>query len=461
MSSKKKVAWAMPVVISLVLIALFGPSGASGQGGADCIQLYVNGTLVFESSACNVVDPTPTSTPQPTLTPTKVIQPTPTNTPVPATSTPTITATVTVTPTLQPTPTPTPSGGASDKPLCAEHDPRAFHTLEAQDCHYDHPHGDDPHLVDDIFGTEYFNFAGGEISYQWQTPNENIDKHKGYIWQVGRDLECFSDYTDGCFTDYRVQFHGMQTAHGAVTNFHSAMMQARICNEAALDRCGRVFVGFTQGPVDLAIGVNPDGSPFIALDRPQNVNRSFIHYNETAGNPDYGTWYTGHRTGVAGVIPQFEDMWQLMPQLHDADAIKSDATLIPGNNGSIFQTHVLQFGVPARWRQEIPVDNENRLNFTGFMYTEDPYVDIAPHDGTWLRGYRLVAADSPECIGGPSPNCQPLVIDGVPAEVGLFQYRGGSTEYDVCFNTDGTRAACANGGSNSAGWIVFPEVGER
>jgi len=84
-----------------------------------------------------------------------------------------------LTPTPQPpTATPEPDGDVepyADAPLCPSHDDRAFHTLwdAERGCHYDHEHGDNPHDVDHIFGTEFYDWAGGEISYPWQTPDEN------------------------------------------------------------------------------------------------------------------------------------------------------------------------------------------------------------------------------------------------------------------------------------------------
>jgi hypothetical protein len=64
--------------------------------------------------------------------------------------------------------------GLYDRPCTeAEHDRLAWHLLVNPElkCHYDHQHGDDPNLVNDIFGPpgEWFDQPGQSISYPWQT----------------------------------------------------------------------------------------------------------------------------------------------------------------------------------------------------------------------------------------------------------------------------------------------------
>jgi hypothetical protein len=62
------------------------------------------------------------------------------------------------------------------------HNATKFHTLWNADlgCHYDHEHGEPfPTWAMQVFGN-YTQFTGAEISYPWQTPNENLLKHEGY-----------------------------------------------------------------------------------------------------------------------------------------------------------------------------------------------------------------------------------------------------------------------------------------
>lgn len=99
--------------------------------------------------------PLPTDTPAPL--------PTASNTPM-STSTPQPTVTATATPNA-------PIAPFVGAPLCDTHDDRVWHGLwDAQrGCHYDHTHRNDPRELDDIFGTQFYEWAGGEISYPWQT----------------------------------------------------------------------------------------------------------------------------------------------------------------------------------------------------------------------------------------------------------------------------------------------------
>ena len=103
--------------------------------------------------------------------------------------------------TSAPTPgstTPQPGQPYADAPACppSVHDKRKFHSLWNAElgCHYDHHHGDNPHELDSILGTDLFAKMGGDISYPWQTFStaglENDLKHAGYFWHVRKDIPC-------------------------------------------------------------------------------------------------------------------------------------------------------------------------------------------------------------------------------------------------------------------------------
>jgi len=174
------IAVTLIAVTIIGLAILFGAIGASQTQttAANDSQLIVNGTVVNdnqpdeEPTTTNTPEPIETPTPQP---PTATLEPTETPTPQPPTAAPEPTETPTPQP---PTATPEPDGDVepyADAPACPSHDDRAFHALwdAERGCHYDHEHGDNPHDVDHIFGTEFYDWAGGEISYPWQTPDEN------------------------------------------------------------------------------------------------------------------------------------------------------------------------------------------------------------------------------------------------------------------------------------------------
>lgn len=159
------------------------------------------------------------------------------------------------TPTPAPTPTdvpPTstpPSGPVApyaDAPACATHDPRAYHGIwnAQQGCHYDHTHGDNPHEVDDIFGTGFYATAGGEISYPWQTDGENHEhhKHEGYKWLVRRDLPCDNNNAAGCIRAFRAQPHA--DLHNVASEYHSYAIEALVCPDRVRDdNCGIIRFG--------------------------------------------------------------------------------------------------------------------------------------------------------------------------------------------------------------------------
>src|SRR3972149_2650962 len=110
-----------------------------------------------------------------------------------------------------PTETPIPPTGT---PELNGHDDRAWHPLTEA---FGHEHKADPHSVDDIFGVQFYEWAGGEISYPWETPNENANKHEFYGWLVERNApKIYNQYV----SDYRVQYHGDVAAIGALNRFH-------------------------------------------------------------------------------------------------------------------------------------------------------------------------------------------------------------------------------------------------
>lgn len=340
---------------------------------------------------------------------------------------------------LQPSALHTPYPAA---PPCPHHDTRAYHGLwdAARGCHHDHTHGDDPHNVDDIFGTDYYQWAGGEISYPWHTPNENAHKHGAYMWFVRRDLPC-ETATGPCITAFRAQFHGVGAAHGAVTSFHSAWLEAQVC-AGQPRQCGIVRVGGWQGPVDL----NIDGR--VVLAREDSGNRFFIHYYDS-GNRAFGTWYTGAQNGMYSIIPQFEDMWNTVPPAAEAgEIVAASRWFCAGESGayedlqlegcaansSRVQPHIIRFVLPQRTIAHVDGDGDGLANFAGYVQRHG---ELAPH-----------------CTA-PGPECIPFQLQDVPYTAGEFQYRGQAREYDICFDAnDQVAGDCRQ--ARPSGWIHYP-----
>ncbi len=109
-----------------------------------------------------------------------------------------------------------------------------------------------PEILDGVLGTDFYAWAGGSISYPWQTfsgaganyespasPTENEAKHNGYGWIVRQDEPCIVK-RGGCVTDARIQFHAIMAPPGAVTRFHSFSAEARVCNPDE-SQCGTIF----------------------------------------------------------------------------------------------------------------------------------------------------------------------------------------------------------------------------
>lgn len=328
--------------------------------------------------------------------------PTPTTLPVNA-ATPTTTAS-------NPTPMPTPANLA-DYPLCPDHDINAWHALidYERQCHYDHEHKDDPRLVDDLFGPVGVLYGGQEISYPWQTFNhmgtEQEMKHGGYGWMVRRDMACYSQFTDGCITDFRAQYHAIMGAIGATTRFHSFVLEARGCLESNPNQCGTIKTG---GWIDYGM-LEIDGEVVPLVGDPANYNdgKRRIHYFNT-GNANFGTWY-GHNN-IAVVVPQTADMWGYVDPDNPTELHLFCPEFDCENNGSILQAHEVGFQIPPQW----DTDRDGIVNYSG--YTD--------RHGVIVQGCTEVALD-----------CVPLEIVNMP--VGVFRYRddvnvfGNGIEYDT------------------------------
>ena len=127
-------------------------------------------------------------------------------------------------------------------PICADHNPTAWHPLVERDgagaitCTYGHEHHADPNAVNDIFGPPGAWYGGDqEISYPWQTSSalglENHVKHEGYKWYTTRDMECKPSAIAahvGCIRAFRALVHALGTHHDATSRFHSYSVEALV-----------------------------------------------------------------------------------------------------------------------------------------------------------------------------------------------------------------------------------------
>lgn len=224
--------------------------------------------------------PTDTPPPQPTSTdtPTDVPTNTETSTPAPtdtatstATAIPTDTSTSTPTATSTSTATATPTSSApialKDYPLCTTHDVTKWHSsIDATNqCHYDHSHGDNPALADDIFGP--WTFGNQTVSYPHaSSPAENMyeqfigsinpgAKHAGYFYIVRKNLPDspvalpnWNTPVNSYVRDVRAQVH-FWGAGDTKVRFHSVYYEIRVQNKAT----GQYGIIKTGGLMDTGI----------------------------------------------------------------------------------------------------------------------------------------------------------------------------------------------------------------
>lgn len=284
------------IILSILafFILLFGAFNVAAQDSyttffCSHVELLPISDVLVEVHCFDETQPIPTAT-------STLIPPTPTETLVP------------------PSPTPTqPSGQVepyADAPLCQVHNDREYHGLWNYElgCHFDHTHGStNPHELDDVFGTDLFTYMQGEISYPWHTAGENeAIKHKSYVWLVERNLPCFSQYTDGCITDYRAFVHN--DLHNVFATHHSALIEARVCRESDPNNCGYFLVSGHQATGDLII----DGQ--IVLDRiePALAPRPVMLHSDTVGNRDFAAWYPVFQSWMR-ISTQISDMFGYYP----------------------------------------------------------------------------------------------------------------------------------------------------
>lgn len=365
---------------------------------------------------------------------------------------------------IAPTPTPTPIAGIPGEPYvgapeCMVHDPNAWHGVWDAElgCYYDHTHGDDPHVLDGLFGTQAYEWMGGDVSYPWQTFSaaglENNLKHSGYIWVVRTPEEigtCFSDNSDGCFMAFRSLVHFLGSDADAKVRYHSIWTEALVCDENNPTVCGVVRHGGWQDTGDLYVDeVLIKDEPLPEFRAPQAFK---LHYTN-----QFATWYPVSAYGRTSI--EIGDMWGLVDTTTPDVNVTFFCAGEPGceMNASMFQPHVLGFAIPfnqvdsrgiSRGQASIfDADGDGMANFVGFS---DRF------------GRVLVDAD-----GVPVGSCE-IGLDCVPLQIEnvvlgkQYQFRGdvlgndphpsgfdgrwpagGYREYDVYF--DGV----------SSGWIEY------
>lgn len=335
---------------------------------------------------------------------------------------------------------PTPDGPIepfAGAPLCSSHDDRAWHSLwnATEGCHYNHEHKDNPRDLDGVFGTEFYAWAGGEISYPWETfphdgngedypaptgPKENVIKHESYGWQVYEGETCVD-----CVEAYRLEFHGLFGSVGAITRFHSYSLEAKFCDDVT---CGTLRTGGWKDFGRLAVsGTNPDGTrrdEKVPLPNDPTSGIGGQRNHEDGTNPNinktnFAYWSTVNdqinlSRQLNGFFFQQKDTWDYVsfddPGLVDLKCPDFQCD----QNGSKMVVDIFDIRIPS----EHPGNVNGIVNFEG-------YIDR----------YGNIVAD-----------CSPVGVDCIPIEivnapVGDYRVRGSNiVEYDISpFFPDGTR----------------------
>lgn len=329
-----------------------------------------------------------------------------------------------------------------DAPACPSHDPLAWHGLwdAARGCHYNHHHGDDPRMVDDIFGVDYLNATGGELQMWWQpagvNPVDTARKHNALFWLVRRDQPCTSEFGAGCITDFRAQVHALASpvdqyridpATGQMGgSFHVARIEARVCLLSDPNTCGIARLASRQYLGDVLVDGQvlwnfPDPREMFDTRTPRPISLNYW----TIGQRSFSTWYPVMPSGLLRIATEFGDVWSAVNP-----ANPTAVELLGGaNNASNLQPHVIGIDIPARYVARLDPDSNSVVDYQGYVDSNGFFQDACSAAG---------------------PGCIPVSYEGVPippAQPGRsgYQFRGDAREYDVLF------------GRNSSGWLIYPD----
>lgn len=322
-------------------------------------------------------------------------------TPVP---TPTPTPQPQPNPAPEPTPAPQPGQPYPAAPACPPelHDKRKFHTLwdAEHGCHYDHHHGDNPHELDVVLGTDLFTKMGGDISYPWQTYSttglENDLKHAGYFWHVRKDIPC-EDANSACITAFRTLVHQHPTGRDATVRYHSYVFEAQTSDGGYFLLGGWVDFGDLHAPEGTVV-VNVDGNHD---SRAGNGAGRHKQHSPTHGGI---IWYGASQVRVDENYPR--GFVTLSSTIHDAwditdpqDPAKFDDYVCYGlvsagncrSNATVLRPHLIAINMIRDFDTIIDSDRNGRADFSGYA---DRY------------GRPLANSSCTEY----SPDCAPLIM---------------------------------------------------
>lgn len=275
-------------------------------------------------------------------------------------------------PTVAPTVTPSaPIAPFAGAPACTTHDDRAWHSLwnEQLGCHYDHHHGDDPSVLNDVFGTDIYAITGGIFGYPWQTFStaglENQLKHEGYVVQERKGLTCPTSPGLGCITDFRMVVHQMADGHDTPVRHHSYWAEVRGCVNADLNDCGYMRIGGWQDTGVLEV----DALPVIV---PEGAHNRVKQHSSTAPG---AVWYPSSQVAENGQQGLFRgsltiyDMWDYTDPTAPEEF--TDRVCWPGPrcriNATNYFPHLILMDIPAEFEDIVDPDNNGYADYEGWV----------------------------------------------------------------------------------------------
>ncbi len=334
-------------------------------------------------------------------------------------------------------------------PPCGVHNPQEYHGLwnESIGCHYDHTHNFDPSNT--IFAEQAGVSAGTGISYPWQTPNENEQKHNGYKYSYTTTDGCqqANDF-ENCVMDSLIQIHAVGSQQGVTTRFHSFWSISRICTPDQ-QQCGTIETGgwsdfgFLHCPYKTAhcplssdptitAGVNPIGQPpYLATVPLYQLERAL------SGGTIEQLWNSGSNPISRHIFPeQYNQLFEYDFSSIDAwgGVDPEDLTRLhlvcPEGDCSFNHSTLRVYEIVARVPQALDTDGDGLVSFHGF---------------TDRRGSILE-----EC-SELGPDCIPLIIENAPVGNASFRIPIGNRvplsdwpDFDIYFDGE------------TSGWIQYP-----
>ncbi len=356
-------------------------------------------------------------------------------------------------------------------PMCTDHNDTDYHGVwnDEKGCFYDHTHGADPSKT--IFSGIVKEWDQ-EISYPWQTPNENLYKHKGYFYiydEAKNGCELFKNSPElkteefSCITHILYGVHSIGTTAELTTRYHSYRVVARVCDQQDMTKCGFVQTGgwadygtlhcpykkthcpLSNDPLPLATdgGKLPDTVainqppyrtiiPKSLIDRSLKNNSVIQFWNNLGPNPIDFPYYPDRYNVIFGSAWTFDDAWGYI------DPADSSLQLFVCEKGDCKHNHTAVQLFTARFL------NLPKGPFNGFTDRRGNIVN--------------------DCSVGL--DCVPFIVDaGVPEGTAFFNraVRQGDPsastiyEYDICFNNKNERTNCRGNNDVTVG-VITPQA---